>query len=189
MLCNFFLGGHLKGTVSWKIAWRMFLFTFIAPCASEGAPVVLVKNVPPHLHFKRFLMLSIALVFRYALYGEVSPKLDVFAFGVVLYEIISGRVAISGAIPSSGDSPTSSREGRTLTSLVCNSFLMIPLRFFVSLWFPVSIIFCEPRVRNWKAVTWLLLVGWCSLSQYWTIQMVKHCSRNMLTLPLTMTIQ
>lgn len=57
-------------------------------------------------------------IYRYALYGEVSPKLDVYAFGVVLFEIISGRVAISSALPSENDqqSPAQNRESRTLTS-------------------------------------------------------------------------
>jgi chitin elicitor receptor kinase 1 len=53
---------------------------------------------------------------EYALYGEVSPKLDVYAFGVVLFEIISGRVAI--AAESSSLENRTPREGRTLCSLV-----------------------------------------------------------------------
>lgn len=31
---------------------------------------------------------------RYAQYGNVSPKIDVYAFGVVLYELISAKEAI-----------------------------------------------------------------------------------------------
>ena len=31
---------------------------------------------------------------RYAQYGEVSPKVDVYAFGVVLYELISAKEAV-----------------------------------------------------------------------------------------------
>lgn len=34
------------------------------------------------------------LVCRYAQYGDVSPKVDVYAFGVVLYELISAKEAI-----------------------------------------------------------------------------------------------
>ena len=33
-------------------------------------------------------------VCRYAQCGDVSPKIDVYAFGVVLYELISGKEAI-----------------------------------------------------------------------------------------------
>lgn len=31
---------------------------------------------------------------RYAQYGDVSPKVDVYAFGVVLYELISAKQAV-----------------------------------------------------------------------------------------------
>lgn len=34
------------------------------------------------------------LFYRYAQYGDVSPKVDVYAFGVVLYELISAKEAI-----------------------------------------------------------------------------------------------
>jgi hypothetical protein len=33
-------------------------------------------------------------MWRYAQYGDVSPKVDVYAFGVVLYELISAKEAI-----------------------------------------------------------------------------------------------
>ncbi|KAJ3681298.1 hypothetical protein LUZ60_015787 [Juncus effusus] len=41
---------------------------------------------------------------EYARYGEVSPKVDVYAFGVVLYELISAKEAI---VRSTGDSSES----------------------------------------------------------------------------------
>ena len=44
------------------------------------------------------------LLCRYAQYGDVSPKLDVFAFGVVLYELISAKEAIIKANDSSAES-------------------------------------------------------------------------------------
>ena len=37
---------------------------------------------------------SLFPLFRYAQYGEVSPKVDVYAFGVVLYELISAKAAV-----------------------------------------------------------------------------------------------
>ncbi|KAJ0053683.1 hypothetical protein Pint_01985 [Pistacia integerrima] len=43
--------------------------------------------------------------FRYAQYGDVSPKIDVYAFGVVLYELISAKEAIvRGANDSAAES-------------------------------------------------------------------------------------
>lgn len=41
---------------------------------------------------------------RYARYGDVSPKVDVYAFGVVLYELISAKDAIVRSTESSSDS-------------------------------------------------------------------------------------
>ncbi|KAL4581354.1 hypothetical protein LXL04_017568 [Taraxacum kok-saghyz] len=41
---------------------------------------------------------------EYAQYGDVSPKVDVYAFGVVLYELISAKEAIVKASGSSADS-------------------------------------------------------------------------------------
>lgn len=41
---------------------------------------------------------------RYAQYGDVSPKVDVYAFGVVLYELISAKDAIVKANGSMSES-------------------------------------------------------------------------------------
>ncbi|CAD6264884.1 unnamed protein product [Miscanthus lutarioriparius] len=41
---------------------------------------------------------------EYARYGDVSPKVDVYAFGVVLYELISAKDAIVRSTESSSDS-------------------------------------------------------------------------------------
>ncbi|KAL2900952.1 Chitin elicitor receptor kinase 1 [Bienertia sinuspersici] len=40
----------------------------------------------------------------YAQYGEVSPKVDVYAFGVVLYELISAKAAVVKQTASGPDS-------------------------------------------------------------------------------------
>lgn len=39
-------------------------------------------------------MINLECLFRYAQYGDVSPKIDVYAFGVVLYELISAKEAV-----------------------------------------------------------------------------------------------
>ncbi|KAF0900008.1 hypothetical protein E2562_026249 [Oryza meyeriana var. granulata] len=41
---------------------------------------------------------------EYARYGDVSPKIDVYAFGVVLYELISAKEAIVRSTDSASDS-------------------------------------------------------------------------------------
>lgn len=43
-------------------------------------------------------------MWRYAQYGDVSPKVDVYAFGVVLYELISAKEAIVKSSESVADS-------------------------------------------------------------------------------------
>lgn len=43
-------------------------------------------------------------VCRYARYGDVSPKVDVYAFGVVLYELISAKEAIVRSTETASDS-------------------------------------------------------------------------------------
>jgi chitin elicitor receptor kinase 1 len=50
--------------------------------------------------------------FRYAQFGDVSPKVDVYAFGVVLYEIISAKEAIVKIDDVSA-------ESKGLVTLVC----------------------------------------------------------------------
>lgn len=53
---------------------------------------------------------------------------------MVLYEILSGRVAIADPTPThdGSSSPARSREGRTLTSLVCIFFLLLALHILVN---------------------------------------------------------
>jgi serine/threonine protein kinase len=62
---------------------------------------------------------------RYAQYGDVSPKVDVYALGVVLYELISAKEAI---VKSNG----SSAESRGLVALVnFLPFLFISINFWM----------------------------------------------------------
>lgn len=64
------------------------------------------------------LVLLITLIFgRYAQYGDVSPKIDVYAFGVVLFELISAK----NAVLKTGESVA---ESKGLVALVC---LVTPL--------------------------------------------------------------
>ncbi len=51
--------------------------------------------------------------------------MDVFSFGVVLYEMISGRVAILQGDLDTSLLQSGSSQGRTLTSLVC--FFRLPI--------------------------------------------------------------
>jgi len=53
---------------------------------------------------------------RYAQFGEVSPKVDVYAFGVVLFELISAKEAVV-------KSNKSIAEPKGLVALVCCSFV------------------------------------------------------------------
>lgn len=64
--------------------------------------------------------------FRYAQYGDVSPKVDVYAFGVVIYELISAKEAIVKQNESAADS-------RGLVGLVSPQFIanVCPLLYII----------------------------------------------------------
>lgn len=57
---------------------------------------------------------NLSLIFRYLRDGLATTKSDVYAFGVVLFELISGKEAITRA---EGDASSNS-ERRSLASVV-----------------------------------------------------------------------
>jgi chitin elicitor receptor kinase 1 len=61
---------------------------------------------------------------RYAQYGDVSPKIDVYAFGVVLYELISAK----SAILKTGESVAESKGLVVLVGLIKINFTSKTLR-------------------------------------------------------------
>jgi hypothetical protein len=73
------------------------------------------STVPPSVMNVKHHIYGIWHFCRYARYGDVSPKVDVYAFGVVLYELISAKDAIVRSTESSSDS-------KGLVYLVINSF-------------------------------------------------------------------
>lgn len=64
---------------------------------------------------------------RYAQYGDVSPKIDVYAFGVVLYELISAKEAVVKT-----NKPSAINESKGLVALVEYSHPPFILNFFCS---------------------------------------------------------
>ncbi|PHT56352.1 Chitin elicitor receptor kinase 1 [Capsicum baccatum] len=61
--------------------------------ASSKGRIVQVHISKPPVHSPTNVGL-LPILTRYAQYGDVSPKVDVYAFGVVLYELISAKEAI-----------------------------------------------------------------------------------------------
>ena len=68
---------------------------------------------------------------RYAQFGDVSPKVDVYAFGVVLYELISAKEAVvkTGVVIKSDGSNAESKGLVALASVSCLSFILFILAF------------------------------------------------------------
>nr|GLL23032.1 lysM domain receptor-like kinase 3 [Ipomoea trifida] len=89
------LSQHLRGTGRGPLPWSTrvadFGLTKLTEVGSSSLPTRLVGTfgyMPP----------------EYAQYGDVSPKVDVYAFGVVLYELISAKEAIVKANGSVAES-------------------------------------------------------------------------------------
>lgn len=66
---------------------------------------------------------------RYAQFGDVSPKVDVYAFGVVLYELISAKEAVvkTGVVIKSDGSNAESKGLVALASASCLSIILFIL--------------------------------------------------------------
>jgi len=85
-----------------------------------------------HIYSKTQLSWMQHLVCRYAQYGDVSPKVDVYAFGVVLYELISAK----DAIVKTNEFVS---ESMGLVALVISSALSL-----------VTTYACSPKLTSWE---------------------------------------
>ncbi|KAF2292291.1 hypothetical protein GH714_018521 [Hevea brasiliensis] len=76
------LSQHLRGSGRDPLPWSARVQ--IALDSARGLEYIHEHTVPVYIHRD----------IKYAQYGDVSPKVDVYAFGVVLYELISAKDAI-----------------------------------------------------------------------------------------------
>lgn len=76
---------------------------------------LIVENEPFSFNFvwTKLILLITWISCRYAQYGDISPKVDVYAFGVVLYELISAK----NAVLKTGESVAESKGLVALVSL------------------------------------------------------------------------
>lgn len=70
-----------------------------------------------HLHIHWFLTIGSYLAPEFLMHGIVDEKTDVFAFGVLLLELVTGRRALD-------------YSQQSLVLWVCHSFINCPLIFF-----------------------------------------------------------
>jgi len=61
---------------------------------------------------------------EYFMYGKVNDKIDVYAFGVVLLELLSGRKPISGDYPKG-------QESLVMWVCLCNIIVYYLLCYFL----------------------------------------------------------
>ncbi|GJX51719.1 LysM domain receptor-like kinase 3, partial [Tanacetum coccineum] len=88
------LSQHLHGSAKDPLPWSTRVQ--IALDSARGLEYIHEHTVPVYIHrdIKSANILIDKNLCRYAQYGDVSPKVDVYAFGVVLYELISAKEAI-----------------------------------------------------------------------------------------------